>query len=249
MDRFAFTSLAAINEMALKRQALVNDVANVSTTGFKRSLEATLAGVRADGPGFSSRIQPQVLAKDVVDLTPGAIQVTGNAMNIALTGGTVMGVIAADGSNAYTRRGDLRVTAEGTLETFNGLVVRGDGGPVTVPPGVIINFGKDGSVMGTDPATGETQVLAQLHLREATDVPLIRRPDALFTPQANPGGDVPQGETLPGLIAGALEGSNVNAMGVMVELMDHARSFEMAMKTIKESKDLDQDSSSMMRLG
>lgn len=248
MDRFAYTSLAAINELALKRQALVNEVANVSTTGFKRSLEATLGSVRADGPGFDTRIQPQAVTKDIIDLSAGAIQVTGNPMNIAMTGQSVLGVIAADGSNAYTRRGELRVTPEGALETSNGYLVRGDGGPVTVPANLLISFAPDGSVVGTDPATGEQQVLAQLHLREASTTPLVRRPDGLFTPQDAAGGDVPQGEVLPGLIAGALEGSNVNAMGAMVELMDHARSFEMAMKTIKESKDLDQDSSSMMRL-
>ena len=249
MDRFAFTSLAAINEMSLKRQALVNEVANVSTTGFKRSMEATLASVRASGPGFDTRIQPQAVAKDVIDMTSGPIQVTGNAMNIAMTGESVLGVVSADGANVYTRRGELRVTAEGALETTNGYLVRGDGGPITVPPDVTLSFAPDGSVVGTNPVTGETQVLAQLHLREASETPMIRRADGLFTPQANPGGEVPQGEKLPGLIAGALEGSNVNAMAAMVELMDHSRSFEMAMKTIKESKDLDQDSASMMRLG
>lgn len=249
MDRFAFTSLAAINELALKRQALVNEVANVSTTGFKRSMEASLVSVRADGAGFDTRVQPQAVAKDVVDMSPGAIQVTGNAMHIAMTGKSVLGVVAADGSNVYTRRGELMVTAEGTLQTTNGYLVRGDGGPITVPANVTVAFAPDGAVVGTDPVTGETQVLAQLHLREVSETPMIRRADGLFTPQANPGGDVPEGEVLPGLIAGALEGSNVNAMSAMVELMDHARSFEMAMKTIKESKDLDQDSASMMRLG
>lgn len=248
MDRFAFTSLAAINELALKRQSLVNDVANVSTTGFKRSLEASMAGVRADGVGFNTRIQPQAVVNDVIDLTAGTVQVTGNVMDIALTGQSVLGVVAADGSNAYTRRGDLRVNAQGSLETGNGHLVLGDGGPITVPPNVTVAFAPDGSVVGTDPATGETQVLAQLHLRDAGTTPLVRRSDGLFTPQGNPGGEVPQGEVLPGLIAGALEGSNVNAVGAMIELMDHARSFEMAMKTIKESKDLDSDSASMMRM-
>lgn len=249
MDRYAFTSLAAINELALKRQSLVNDVANVSTTGFKRSLEASMTGVAASGAGFDSRIQPQAVINDVIDLTAGSVQVTGNTMDIAMTGQSVLGVVAEDGSNAYTRRGDLRVNAEGTLETSTGLLVRGDGGPITVPPNVTIEFAPDGAVVGTDPVTGEVQVLAQLHLREASETPLVRRKDGLFTPQANPGGDVPQGEVLPGLMAGALEGSNVNAMAAMVELMDHARSFEMAMKTIKQSKDLDADGSSMMRLG
>lgn len=248
MDRFAFTSLAAINEMALKRQALVNDVANVSTTGFKTSFEASMASVRADGPGFSTRIQPQAVAKDVVNLTPGAIQATGNALNIALKGKAVLGVIAADGTNVYTRRGDFQVTGEGTLQTANGYVVRGEGGPITVPPGFTISFAPDGSVVALDPNSGLTQILDRLHMRDATDTPLARRADGLFTPQANPGGEVPEGENLPSLIAGALEGSNVNAMAAMVELMDHSRSFEMAMKTIKESKDLDQDSASMMRL-
>lgn len=248
MDRFAFTSLAAINEMALKRQALVNDVANVSTVGFKTSLEASMAGVRADGAGFATRIQPQAVVEDVIDLKPGSIQGTGNPLNVAFKGQAVLGVLASDGTNAYTRRGDFQITGEGTLQTINGYVVRGEGGPITVPPGYTINFTPDGSVVAIDPNTGESQVLDQLHMRDATETQLTRRVDGLFTPRANPGGEVPQGENLPELIAGALEGSNVNAMAAMVELLDHSRSFEMAMKTIKESKNLDQDGASMMRL-
>jgi len=78
---------------------------------------------------------------------------------------------------------------------------------------------------------------------------LLPMPKEGFTPRADVGGDIPASDKLPALIAGALEGSNVSAIESMVALMDQARSFEMSMKTIKESKDLDANGASMMRLG
>ena len=249
MDRFAYTSLASITESALKRQSLVNDLANVSTVGFKRSFDAALRGVRADGAGFESRIQPQTLAVDVIDLNPGPLQVTGNKMDITMQDQSVLGVIAADGSNAFTRRGDLRVNASGVLETGSGQIVRGEGGPITLPQGVTVSFSSDGSVLTTNPATGEQAVLDRLYLRDASETQLVRREDGLFTPRGDEGGDIAPTTKLPGVISGALEGSNVSAIESMVMLMDQSRSFEMSMNAIKESKDLDANGASMLRLG
>ena len=63
MDRMAFNAGVAMNEQTLGRQMSVNELANVTTTGFKRSLEAALRTVAVEGSGLKSRYQPQTVRK------------------------------------------------------------------------------------------------------------------------------------------------------------------------------------------
>jgi flagellar basal-body rod protein FlgF len=253
MDRLAFNAAAAINEQRLTRQMTVNELANVTTVGFKRSYEVAMNAVKINGSGFASRLQPQSVSADVVKLEGGAIMVTGNAMDVALNDSTVLGVSAANGELAFTRRGDLRVNTAGVLENSARHVVRGQGGGViTIPPGLDISINADGSVYAIDRAqAGVVQpvLINQLLLRDASTTPLERREDGLFGPVGKRGADVVNGPILPSLTARALEGSNVNAMEVMVKLMDQSRSFEHQVRNIKESKTIDESGATMMKLG
>ena len=84
MDRLVFTSNATIKEQATARQVLVNELANVSTVGFKSSYDVALQSVKVEGPGFDSRFQAQAVARDLIRLEPGPIMATGRPMDIAL---------------------------------------------------------------------------------------------------------------------------------------------------------------------
>ena len=130
MDRLAFNAVAAINEQRIARQMVTNELANVSTVGFKRSFEASVRAVQVNGPGLSTRMQPQSFTEDFIQLKAGTVMATGNNLDVALTGSAVLGVTSADGQLAFTRRGDLRVNANGVLENGSGHLVRGkDGSP------------------------------------------------------------------------------------------------------------------------
>jgi flagellar basal-body rod protein FlgF len=163
-----------------------------------------------------------------------------------------MVVTAQDGTLAFTRRGDLRVNANGALENGTGVLVRSqNGGALTVPPGVRVTIRSDGTVFGSDPAqpasTPPVQIGA-LMLRDASQTPLQRREDGLFAvASAQPGADITNGPVAPNLTAGALEGSNVNALSIMVKLMDQSRSFEQQVNLIKESKTCDESGATMMK--
>ena len=148
----------------------------------------------------------------------------------------------------------MRINAAGALETGNGNVVRTQsGGALTVPLGVKVIINSDGSVYGIDPAqvgTVAPVLIANILLRDASTTPLQRREDGLFAVAGAPKGqDITPGPITPGLTSGALEGSNVNAMGVMVKMMDQARSFEMQVNMIKESKTCDESGATMMKGG
>jgi flagellar basal-body rod protein FlgF len=251
MDRLVFTSNATIREQATARQVLVNELANVSTIGFKSSYDVALQSIKVEGPGFDSRYQAQAVARDLIRLEPGAIMATGRPMDIALADKAVLAVQASNGDLAFTRRGDLKVNAQGQLENGSGHLVLGEGGPIAVPPGMMIAINPDGSVYAKDPAQADAApsvFIDQLRLRDASDVKLGRREDGLFKldGQAN-GADIPAGNIPPRIIPQALEGSNVSAIGAMTRLIDQSRSFETQIRIIKETKSLDESGSSMMK--
>ena len=70
MDRLIFTSNATIREMANARQVLVNELANVSTVGFKSSYDVALQSVKVNGSGFDTRVQAQSVSRDLIRLDP-----------------------------------------------------------------------------------------------------------------------------------------------------------------------------------
>ena len=254
MDRLAFNAVAAINEQRVARQMATNEMANATTVGFKRSFESSVRAIEVEGAGLKTRYQPQSFTEDFISMKAGPVIVTGNDLDVSLSAHTVMGVTAPDGTLAFTRRGDLRINAAGALETGNGNVVRTQsGGALTVPLGVKVIINSDGSVYGIDPAqvgTVAPVLIANILLRDSSTTPLQRREDGLFAVAGAPKGqDITPGPITPGLTSGALEGSNVNAMGVMVKMMDQARSFEMQVNMIKESKTCDESGATMMKSG
>jgi len=252
MDRLAFNAVAAINEQRVARQVTANELANVSTPGFKRSYEVAMRAIKVEGPGLETRLQPQAVSTDVVSMRPGTMMVTGRDLDVAINEKSVLGVSTRDGQLAFTRRGDLQVTSAGTLQNGSGFVVRGEGGqPITVPSGSKININPDGSIYATsaqdmlDPGV----LVGRLMLRDASQSNLVRREDGLFEIEGNPGADITNGTLRPSLTSKALEGSNVNAMELMIKLMDQSRSFEQQVRIIKESKTGDEVGASMLKAG
>jgi len=253
MDRLIFTALGAASSQQFNRVQLTNDLANLSTTGYKRATMTTTQSVYLDGPGMPTRFQP-IVSTDVarVRLETGPVTYTGNAMDIALNDQTVLGVQTQDGTVAFTRRGDLRVSATGLLVTGAGDVVMGEGAPMTVPQGFLIDMSPDGTVYAMNPEdeAAEPVAVGNLMLRDASATQLVRRADGLYEVEGSggQGGDFPSGPLPASLSPGSLEGSNVNPVEIMVSLLDLYRSFEMQMKMIKNSEEIDKDGTAMIGL-
>jgi flagellar basal-body rod protein FlgF len=253
MDRLAFNASAAIAESRTAQHMVNNELANVSTPGFKRSFESAMVSVTAVGAGFSSRIQPKSLNVDTIIMTAGiALIATGNDLDIAMNDKAVLGVTGKDGTVAYTRRGDLRVSAKGILETGNGHAVLGQGGsPISIPPGFKAVINTDGAIYADNPTNvgvAKPVLIDRLMLRDAEGIKLSRRTDGLFGVEGKPNGaEIPSSKALLTVNPKCLEGSNVNALSVMVRLMDLSRSFEQNVNVIKQSKDADESGATMMR--
>jgi len=251
MDRLVFTSNATIKEQATARQVLVNDLANVSTTGFKSSYDVALQSVKVEGAGFDTRYQAQTVARDLIRMEPGPVMATGRPLDVALAGTAVLTVQAPNGDQAFTRRGDLKVNIQGQLENGSGHLVLGEAGPIAIPPGLLVRINPDGSIYARDPAqvgAAADVLVGQLRLRDTTGVSLARRDDGLFKVSEKPDGtDIALTNVLPKVIPQALEGSNVSAITAMTRLIDHSRSFETQIRIIKEMKGLDESGASMMK--
>ncbi len=253
MDKLIFNAANLVAQQAINRQMLTNELANLSTTGFKTSFAATLQSVKADGQGFDTRFQAKTVERDFINLKPGSLMVTGNPLDVAMQDATVLGVQAPNGELAFTRRGDLRVNASGVLETGSGEIVRGEDGPITMPQGFQYTIMRDGSIFARNPAQAGPQVgeqIGTLMLRDASNVQLRRRQDGLYAVDGRPfGTDIPTSETgkQPSLVSQTLEGSNVSAIESMTKMIDHARTFEAQIRIIKEAKDLDGSGATMIR--
>lgn len=255
MDHLAYTALSAINAQRLEFQTVTNELANVSTTGFKRSFEVARDAMKVTGAGFESRFMPRVRTVDVIDLSAGSRMVTGQPLDIAMNDSTVLGVDDGNGGVKFTRRGDLRISQDGVLQLPGGQAVLGEAGePITLPREARFNISADGTIYALDPEAPEEESVevGRLFLRDASETPLRRSVDGLLEPHrefALANGDFEDGPGVASVSSGMLEGANVSAVNTMVKMLDFSRNYENSIRIVREIKDLDQQGASMMRLG
>ena len=228
MDRMIYTSMSGAKATMQRQDTLANNLANVSTPGFRAELQAFRA-VPVQGSGASTRVFALETTTGY-DATAGAITATGRNLDVAAKGNSWLTVQALDGTEAYTRGGSFEVSNDGTLTTRSGLPVMGDGGPLQVPPNSVVSIGSDGvvSAKGSD---GKSSAVGKLKL-VTPETPLQRGEDGLFR-GAN--GDLSADETAR-VQDGALEGSNVSAVESMVSMIAAARQFEVQMKLIQTAE-------------
>ena len=132
MDRLVYTALSGLKGQMDAQAMIANNIANASTIGF-RADRVNFERLMIKGDGHNSRLPS---AETVVDMDrrAGTVVQTGRDLDIAITGDNWLAVQAADGSEAYTRRGDLRIAPSGVLETGDGFPGDGAGGPPPSPP-------------------------------------------------------------------------------------------------------------------
>ena len=244
MDHMLYTAMSGARQ-ALDQQAVVtHNLANVTTPGFRAQLHAARA-VEVRGDGLLTRAMTQSTTP-IADFSPGAISTSGRELDVAIMGKGWLAVQAQDGSEAYTRRGDIQVNNEGML-LIAGRPVIGDGGPINVPQGSQVAIGSDGtiSVRGQGDAATNVAAVGRLKLVAAPEPGILRGGDGLFRTRNNQ--PLQADETIR-LASGALEGSNVSPTEAMVSLIDNARRYEMHMQSISTAKDDAQRANSILSL-
>lgn len=243
MDAIIYTAMNGARQTLDEQTVVTHNLTNASTTGFRAQLAAARA-VPVNGAGvFDTRVA-SVAATGLFDNQAGAIQTTGRELDVALAQPNWLAVQTPAGE-AYTKRGDLQLDANGQL-LVNGMPVLGDGGPIVIPMGTQVSIGSDGTIsgigMGSDP--NELVPFDRMKLVRV-DQPnqLERRDDGWFQ---SPNGVALARDENAQLRSGALESSNVNAVEAMVAMIDTQRRYDLNMNVIKTADESAQQANSLL---
>lgn len=245
MDRLIYVAMTGATHTLGQQATTAHNLANAATTGY-RSETNIFRAVPVFGDGSPTRTFV-VDSTAGANFTPGAIQHTGRDLDVAVQGPGWIAVQLANGSEAYTRSGSLQISANGILQTRNGLNVQGDGGPISIPPDSNITIARDGtiSVVPTGPKPGTVAAVGRIKLVNPPEAQLVKGGDGLF--RLRGGGEAPADAGVA-LIDGALEGSNVNVVHEMVNMIALARQFDMQMKVLQSAENNSRQASQLLNL-
>jgi flagellar basal-body rod protein FlgF len=233
MDRLIYTVASGTKHILEQQATTSNNLANVSTTGFRAQLD-TFRAVPVNSDGLPTRA---FVVDNTVgsDFSAGALQVTGRDLDVAVKGKGWIAVQMPDGTEAYTRNGAFELSQNGILQTANGLTVAGENGPITIPPDTRVAVGTDGTVstLSTTTVPAAPTVLGRIKLVNPLEADLVRGDDGMFRLKDGSSAQADPAVTVAG---GALEGSNVSAIDSMVNMISLARSFETQMSLMKNAE-------------
>lgn len=245
MDRMLYLAMSGAKQTMQAQAASTNNLANVNTTGFKADLAAARS-MPVFGEGHASRVYAMT-ERPGINYAAGTAQFTGNELDFAINGDGFIAVQTADGGEAYTRRGDMKINANGLLENGAGQLVMGEGGPIALPPAEKIQIGVDG-IITIQPLGQGVNTLAEVDRIKLVNPVLTdiqKGEDGLFRMKD---GSEAQADAVVQVIPGSLESSNVNAVAEMVNMINLQRQFEMQVKAMKAVEENDESATQMMRM-
>lgn len=246
MDRLIYVAMTGARE-AMRAQAIVShNLANLDTTGF-RALRHSVQATPVPGAGFASRINP-VGQPETWDSTTGVMTPTGRELDVAVQGDGWIAVQDAKGGEAYTRAGNLRINTSGMLETANGELVIGNGGPISVPEYQKLFIGADGQISIVPKGQSPDSVVQsdRIKLVNPPAPDLFRGDDGLF--RMKDGSSAAPDATVR-LASGQLESSNVNPAQALVDMIELSRAYEMHVRAMHNAEENDAAASRLMRNG
>lgn len=233
MDRLIYTAMTGAKHILDQQATNSHNLANATSTGFRAQVDSFRAV-----PVVSEGLPTRTFVIDSTvgsDFRVGPIQSTGRDLDVAIQGQGWLTVQREDGSEGLTRNGALKISENGVLQTATGKNIMGDGGPISIPPDVAITIAKDGTVSSVNNGTlpGPSNILGRLKLVNPEESNLERKADGLFGTRDNSEVEV---DANVSIASGALEGSNVNVVDAMVNMISLARQFETQLKLISTAE-------------
>ena len=247
MDRMIYIAMSGAKQ-ALEQQASVSsNMANASTVGFRAQLH-NFRAVPVVGTEAATRTFV-VASTPGADLRRGPMVETGRALDVAVQADGWITIQMPDGSEGYTKAGNLQIGGDGQLLTMDRRPVIGDAGPVVVPPAASIGVDRNGVVTarGVGAAPGGAAEVGRLKLVNPPAADLVRVDDGVFRVRA--GVPAPQADRNVTLLTGMLEGSNVNPVEAMIGMISNARRFDMQMKALQTADNNEQSANQLLSHG
>jgi flagellar basal-body rod protein FlgF/flagellar basal-body rod protein FlgG len=226
MDSGLYAACTALIARTQALDTIANNLANASTVGFRAernvfsSVLAT-AGDAAQSPFSQAVNRFGILSGTTIDQSQGALEKTGNELDLGIEGSGYFVVQTADGP-MYTRNGAFQVSSHGQLVTASGDAVMGDRGVINILPGPV-SISADGTISSNGAVEGKLRLV---------EFP----PDTAFKSMGNTYYSAPvksaQPATNSNVRQGMLESSNVNPVEGMIELVSAQRTAEMMQRTL-----------------
>ena len=240
MSLIAQLAMSGARDTMLAQAVNTHNLANASTPGF-----------RADLVRFSEQVSTDRTQQNVfngVDFEPGILKGTNRALDVAINGEGWIAVLAPDGTEAYTRWGDLTVNNLGQIKNGAGMSIMGNAGrAITLPPSAETTIGTDGTI--TVRAIGQTPnalaTVDRIRLVTLDEQQLLKGDDGLLR---LPEGVEAREDAEVMLLSGTLENSNVNPIDAMVRMIYLARTFETQIKMLQREDENDQSMTSLLRI-
>jgi len=247
MNQALWVAKTGLDAQQTRMTVVSNNLANVNTTGFKQGRavfeDLLYQNVRQSGgqssqdtmlpSGLSLGTGVRVVATEKL-FTQGSVLQTGNSMDVAISGRGFFQVLKPDGDIAYTRDGTFQINDQGEMVTASGYVVQPG---ITIPDGAqSITIGMDGTVSVKLPGQASPTQVGTLETVDFIN-PVGLQPvgENLYLETASSGtaqAGTPGLNGLGSLIQGALEGSNVNVVSELVNMIETQRAYEMNSKAI-----------------
>ena len=246
MDASMWVAKTGLDAQQTRMNVISNNLANVNTSGFKRDRavfeDLLYQNVRQAGGQTGTNTQAptglmlgtgvRVVATEKLH-TQGNMVNTQNPLDMAITGEGFFQISQADGTIAYTRDGNFKLSSTGPLVTSGGALLQP---AITIPnTASSVTVGRDGTV-SIELAAGGSQVIGQIQLArfvnsaglESKGQNLMKETPASGTPQVLQPGVNGAGS----LMQGTLEASNVNVVEEMVNMIETQRAYEINSKAI-----------------
>lgn len=242
-----YVSKTGLSAQDTQLTTISNNLANTSTVGFKRDravFEDLLYQIRRQ-PGAQSTVDTQLPSGMQVgsgvrivgtqkEFTEGSLQVTDQALDVAISGRGFLQIQLPDGTLAYTRDGELQLSSDGVIVNSSGLVVQP---AITVPDATNrISIGTDGVVTAHIQGQPTPQTIGTLQLADFINpagLQAIGSNQYLETAASgNPQTGTPGQNGLGEILQGSLENSNVDIVEEMVNLITTQRAYELNSKVV-----------------
>jgi flagellar basal-body rod protein FlgG len=236
-----------------RMRVISNNLANVNTTGFKRDRAAfeTLSYQTVTAAGAASTSESKFatglnlgtgvrVAGTARIETQGSLNTTGNSMDLALDGDGYFQVQLPGGTLGYTRAGNFSRSAEGLMVTSEGYQVMPG---ITVPEGATsITIGTDGTVSAIIPGQSAAQQLGQIQIAGFPNPAGLQSKGDNYLVETDASGaanlGVPGQDGRGQIRQGMLEGSNVNVVEELVDMIETQRAYEVNSKMISATDEM-----------
>lgn len=245
MDKFLYIAASGAKQDLMATGVRANNLANAQTNGFKAQLEQARA-MPAYGEGLPTRVFSMTESPSN-NYDGGAMITTDRPLDVAVQGDGWFSVQTPQGEEAYTRAGGFTMSSDGALLDPKGNMVMGDNGPLFLPvPIDNITISGDGGISARLQGAPQNAVeeVGRLKLVNPPIDEMKRREDGLFDLK---NGELADQDINVEVRSGMLEGSNVNAVDEMVNMISLQRHYEMQVKLMKKADSLSSAGNALLR--